>query len=642
MSPSTDAPAHDSRHRRWWPPSTRFQVVSAALLALVVLLIAVFDWNWFKRPVERLVQANTGRAFHIDGDLHVDLGRVTVVRADGLRMASAAWAKDAPWMARAQRVELSVETWPLLRGQLRMPMLRLQRPDVVLETAPAGTKGGNWTFDRPHRDGERRWRLERLWVDGGTLRFLDRVQDTDIALDIASRAPRREHAAPPVGVDGGGTWRGNRFTLEGVAESPLDLMQTDTPYRISLQASAGSTHARARGTLTNPFQFRTFDVQLALRGQDLEHLYPLLGLALPPTAAYAFDGRLRRAGDVWRYDGFDGTVGKSDLSGDVRVDVSGQRPVFHARLLSKRLDMDDLSGFVGAPPDAPDPTPSRLLPDTPYNLAKLRAMDADVAWKAQRVEAPPLPLDDMDAHLKLEGGLLRLEPLNFGVAGGDVRATIRMDARRERIETVADVSVRGLQLPQLMPNAELAKQAFGRIGGDIDIRGHGNSIAAILGSADGDIAIGMGRGGISNLVMELAGIDIAEALRFLVTGDRTVPIRCAFADFAVQDGLMQARALAFDTEDTIIVGEGDVRLKDETLDLLLKPRPKDRSLLALRSPLRVSGTFVDPSFRPDLAALGLRGAVALALANIAPPAALLATIEVGPGEDSGCGGEYAK
>lgn len=121
-----------------------------------------------------------------------------------------------------------------------------------------------------------------------------------------------------------------------------------------------------------------------------------------------------------------------------------------------------------------------------------------------------------------------------------------------------------------------------------------------------------------------------------------MPIRCAFGDFAVTDGVMRTRALAFDSTDTIIVGEGTISLRDETFDLRLRPRPKDRSLFALRSPLLVGGTFKDPSFRPDLARVGLRGAIALALGSIAPPAALLATLELGPGEDSRCGGRYAK
>jgi uncharacterized protein involved in outer membrane biogenesis len=128
----------------------------------------------------------------------------------------------------------------------------------------------------------------------------------------------------------------------------------------------------------------------------------------------------------------------------------------------------------------------------------------------------------------------------------------------------------------------------------------------------------------------------------LIEGDHTIPIRCAFGDFSVANGVMTSRALAFDTTDTIIVGDGSINLREETLDLRLRPRPKDRSLLVLRSPLVVGGTFKDPSFRPDLKRLGLRGAIALALGSIALPAALLATLELGPGKNADCGGHYAK
>src|SRR5690606_30987269 len=205
--------------------------------------------------------------------------------------------------------------------------------------------------------------------------------------------------------------------------------------------------------------------------------------------------------------------------GDVRIDVSGDRPDFHARLQSALLDFDDLSGFIGQTPDAPDESPERVLPDTPYDLEKLHAMDADVVWKAHRIEAPPLPLDDMDAHLLLDNGLLRLEPLNFGVAGGDIRSTIRMDAREKTIRTRADITAKGLNLGELFPDAKLTDDAIGKIGGHVAITGAGNSIAAMLGSADGDITLGMGRGQVSNLLMELAGIDIYESLKFLIGKD---------------------------------------------------------------------------------------------------------------------------
>ena len=54
-------------------------------------------------------------------------------------------------------------------------------------------------------------------------------------------------------------------------------------------------------------------------------------------------------------------------------------------------------------------------------------------------------------------------------------------------------------------------------------------------------------------------------------------------------------------------------------------------------PLKIGGSFKDPSLRPEAGPLALRGAAAAALYSIAPPAALLALIETGPGENIDCG-----
>lgn len=654
---TVDSPAPSPAARRWRRPGKRGQRWLAILLflfAALLILIALWDWNWFKGPVERAVQARTGRAFHINGDLDVDLGRTTVIRGDRLTFANAAWAKT-PRMATADRAEIAIRVWPLLRGEVRIPEVRLTRPDLLLETGPGKDTPGNWDFLGPSTGNPPQ--LQRLLVDDGRLQFIDAAGKTDVLVALNSGKPRRQDSAPPLLVKGKGRWKGNPFSLDGNTESPLELTHSDHPFRIHLDGRAGATHAIASGTLTNPFALRTFDLELMLSGQDMEDLYPLIGLAIPSTPPYRLKGRLKRNNDTWRYENFTGTAGDSDLGGTAQIDVGGERPFLKADLVSRRLDFDDLAGFIGAPPKtgagesanaeqkaeaAALAARAKVLPDTPYNLTKLRAMDADVRWKAQRINSPVLPLDDMDAHLKLDAGLLRLEPLNFGVAGGDIRSTIRLDARRDTIATRLQATIRKVQLGRLFPDATLAEQASGGISGNVDLAGTGNSVAAMLGSSDGNVGVAIGRGHVGNLIMELAGLDVAESLKFLFTGDKQIPLRCGFGDFSVGNGVMRSRALALDTTDTLIVGEGTVDLKQEQLDLLLRPRPKDISILALRSPLRIGGTFKDPSFRPDFKALGLRGAIALTLGSITPPAALLATIETGPGKDSDCGGHYAK
>ncbi len=630
-----------------------FRTLLALLAVAIVVLIVLWDWNWFRRPIEKIVHAKTGRTLHIAGDLDVDLGWVPVITADRITFSNADWARR-PLMASTDRLRFAIDLKSLFRRRVVIPSLALTRPVVNLER---GKQGGNWVFDKED-DGGNDVQFRNLWVEDGKLEYLDTPRRMDIALQVQNEKAEGD-GPPPIVAKGSGHWQGNAFTMSGRAESPLRLKDADTPYRVDIRAAAGRTRAHARGTLLDPLRLRDFDVKFALSGQNLEDLYPLFGIAMPPTPPYSLDGRLTRDRDgrrtSWHYNGFKGRVGDSDLSGDATYVTGGPRRFLKGRFVSHRLDFDDLAGFIGAAPQrgettnpelaakaARDAARSRLLPDEPYKLDKLRAMDADVTLRATRINAPSLPLDDMDAHLRLENGVARLEPLNFGVAGGKVRSVIRMDARESPIRTRAQISASGLNLQQLLPRSEVIKDAVGKVGGEVALTGTGNSIAKILGSSDGDIALGMGRGHISNLTMELAGLDVQEALKFLITKDRRIPVRCAFGDFAVKNGVMNARSLAFDTTDTIIIGEGSISLRDETLALKLRPRPKDRSLFSFRAPLHISGSFKQPSFRPDMKRVGLRAALALALGNIAPPAALLATIEMGGGKNADCGGRYAR
>src|SRR5262245_55303372 len=138
----------------------------AALFIAIAALVLLWDWNWFKRPIEYQVSVRTGRELVIDGDLDVDLDWTTPrIRADGVRFANASWSRQ-PIMASADRVEFSMRLWPLLRRQVRIPDLRLQRPSLLLEVGPDRT--GNWEFGD---QGETRAQFSQLSIDDGRLHF---------------------------------------------------------------------------------------------------------------------------------------------------------------------------------------------------------------------------------------------------------------------------------------------------------------------------------------------------------------------------------------------------------------------------------------------------------------------------------------
>jgi len=629
--------------RRPWP-----WIIVALLLALAALLVG-FDWNWLKGPLERRVEAATGRTFSIGGELDVDLGLAPTIRAQDVHLGNAAWSSRQE-MARLDAIELRIALLPLLRGRVDLPYVHLKAPRLLLERNDAGR--GNWQFSQQPRAGQSRPPLIRdLTIDDGELRVDEPALQTQLRLRIHSEPGGPQQRSPLVAA-GQGRYRGAEFELRARIDSPLDLQDSDRPFHVDVRASAGDTRAHVSGASNAPLQLEDFDLQFALSGASLADLYSLAGLALPDTPPYELQGRLGLNGRVWSYHDFKGRIGDSDLSGNVALELGGERPRLRADLVSRRLDFDDLAGFVGAPPSTKQGETAsaqqqraaqerkaqpKVLPDHHYDLEKLRVMDADVRLAAGHIEAPKLPLDRMSVHLELNDGVLTLKPLDFDAAGGRIAATIELDAREASIVTRATADVHGLELPKLFPSVDIAKSGAGSIAGAIALTAQGNSVARMFASANGDVGLVMGRGRISNLLLELAGLDVAESLRYLLDKNEEVPLRCAYAAFDVVDGVMTAKALAFDTTDTVLHGQGTLDLRNETIDLRLTPEPKDVSPVSLRGPLHVGGTFKDPSFLPEPAPLALRGAAAAALYAIAPPAALLALIETGPGKDVNCG-----
>ncbi|GAB2660563.1 AsmA family protein [Arenimonas aestuarii] len=609
------------------------------LAALLVLFTLLVGNPVAKALIEHQVRAGTGREFSIAGEFSISRGffRQTVAGSD-VRLGNADWASQ-PSLFEARRVEIQWVPWRLLLGQVVIVSVDLDQPTLNLERD--ADLRANWRFgDKPNTDPPpRRFPdIGAMWVEQGRLHLLEDRRRTDLAVAVQSGEPPASGGLPPLLVEGGGTYRENPFVLEGRIGSPLHLVDSDPDQRywIDLSAEAGATRARVSGGLRSVLQLRDFELDFSIAGADMAELYPLLGLAIPETAAYDLNGRLGRTGSVWHYRSVTGTVGQSDLAGEVSVDTGRERTLLVADLESRKLDLDDLAGFIGGKPQAADPQDGRLFPTSVYDTEKLRSMDARVTLVAHQLSAPPLPFQSLDAHLVLEDGDLRLDPLDFGLAGGHFDGSVHLDARQEPMLAEIDMQARGLQLPRMLPDAEAARSQ-GLLGGHVRLRGSGNSVARILASSDGEAGLAMGPGRISNYMMELIGLDVAEMIKFKLGEDKDVPVHCGYADFLVEAGVMDSRALGFDTSDTLVLGEGQIHLGEERLDIVLRPRPKDFSPFSLRSPLQLGGTLADPSIRPQGGPLLLRAAAAAALYAVAPPVALLALVETGPGGESDCG-----
>ena len=142
----------------------------------------------------------------------------------------------------------------------------------------------------------------------------------------------------------------------------------------------------------------------------------------------------------------------------------------------------------------------------------------------------------------------------------------------------------------------------------------------------------------------LTGINVSKGLGLLLTkSDEKVPIRCGVAQFKIDQGLMNAENITFDTQDVLIKGFGNINLGPEELHLEIRGEPKKIRLTRLRTPIEIRGHLADPSFGLNVASTAKQGAVAAALgALVTPVAAIIAFVDPGLAKDQNCSAMIAE
>ena len=620
-------------HKGW----VRAAVATLLFLTLIVVVIIFFDWNLLRGPIAQRVTALTGRSFAINGDLTVHLSLQPRIIANDIVLGNRA-GSDEPNMAQIKRLDFRVNLLKLLAGHVVLPEIALSEPRVWLEINGDGEP--NWIFNPKHKPIEFP-EIGALTIDQGSATYRDLKHLTDLELAVKTLADGTEKSDFRLEVTGKGRFKGMPTSLQGRGGALLSVRDATHPYPLQVVAMMGTTKASIDGTLVDPLNLKSEQLNFKLEGSDLALLFPIIGVPIPPTPAYKLAGFLDHANHIWTFRRFKGVVGQSDISGDFAVDRSQQPQKITANLVSQKLLMRDLGGFIGADrgtrrSEAPPPS-DRLMPTEPFSLEKIQAADMDVLFRGEHIVTESMPLEKMSAHLLVNSGVLKLKPLDFWMAGGHLVSQIEMDGSQKNITTRADIVAKGLRLDQMFPNSKLASANTGTMGGRAKLVGKGNSMAQLLGSANGEAALIMDGGSVGELSLRLANLDIANSLRLLLAGDKQTPIGCMVGNFKAVNGDFIVQDLVLDTPKVNVTGSGDINFIDESLHIRLVSRSKGFSLASLRGPVNIAGTFKNPAVRPELGNAIVRGGLAAALgAATAGIGALLPLLDFGKNNDSNC------
>ncbi|HEX8660301.1 MAG TPA: AsmA family protein, partial [Brevundimonas sp.] len=127
------------RFRRPGKVAVRWMASSFAVLTIaLVIFFMLFQWNWLRGPIGRYASNKLDREVRITGDLDVKLfTRTPRITADGITVRQPAWAGSG-YMVEMKRLTVVVELFPLFKGDVRMPLLQVDQPNVILRRDDEG------------------------------------------------------------------------------------------------------------------------------------------------------------------------------------------------------------------------------------------------------------------------------------------------------------------------------------------------------------------------------------------------------------------------------------------------------------------------------------------------------------------------
>lgn len=658
-------------------------LITVPAVALVVLLN--FDWNRAKPWLNARTSEAIGRPFAIAGDLALTWQKQALEPAEADLHQGASWRDRFPWphlvaqevhignppamaepssapsasgksasaplpveMANIRQFSFSLNPLALLEKKIVIPVLRFDAPVVRLQRDADGKN--NWTFKKDEEASPWQLDLQRVVFTKGSVHLIDAIKHADVTADIDTL-----DADPRYGVAWKlrGKYNGEKISGNGRAGAVLSLQHQTVPYPIMANLRIGKTAIAVEGTLTRPSDLAAIDMRLKTSGVSMAQLYALTGIVMPKTPPFATEGHLIGTlspdGGHWIYEKFSGKVGSSDIAGSLEYQSKQPRALVSGTVVSRLLQISDLAPLIGADSntskvkrgaEAVQPN-SKVLPVEPFKTERWTSIDADIQFSAEKiVRNTDLPIDKLTTHLRLQNGVVSLSPLNFDMAGGSLISNITLDgsgaAGKNAIKASMKVTARHLKLQQLFPTLQPLQASVGEINGDASLSAIGNSVASLLGASNGEIKTLINQGTISKLLLEEMGLNIGSVIITRLVGDKQVKLNCMATDFGVTNGLMRTRSFIIDTEDAILDVSGDIDLVQEQLDLTIKPESKGLRVFSLRAPLYVRGSFKQPRVSVDKGVLAMRAGGAIALAVLAPIAALLPLISAGPGENSEC------
>lgn len=606
-----------------------FVIAVVILVAGAVFLAPMFiSADLVKQEVEAAVESATGRKLTIAGDVSIsawpalaaNIGDVTFANAPGGKSENMATMKEL-------RAELAI--MPLLSGKVQVDEFVLREPVINLEIARNGTP--NWQFepaaapadpapapqdtqsgggDTTSTDGSSggglaptEVSLANMTIENGQISYSDaqsgaayNFSDVDVTLNLPSLDEQ-------LNVAGALTWNAERVNIDATVERPRAVLEA-------------ATTATTLAVSSNPVTFNyagdvTFGGALATSGtvdMDVPSVRKLSAWTGSPMAdgggfgPLALNGQLASAGTRYTFSNATMSLDGMNASGNLVVETAGARPKLSGSLAVDQIDTNVYSGQgdAGWSTDVID-------------FSGLKAVDTDLNLSAGEIIFGNIVIGESALGLDITNGTMVANLTKMALYQGSGTGKLTLNGRRATPSLAANFNLSGLAIEPFLNAAAGFKRLDGTGLFNIAVTASGASQAQMVNTLNGTGNIDFRNGAIK-------GINLAQIIRTALTDPISGWSNATSSDtdfselngsFNITNGVLSNNDLKMLGPLLRLTGAGSTSIVQQSINYRLKPKlvaslegqggAADKSGLDI--PVIVTGTWSNPKFAPDLAAV---------------------------------------
>ncbi|WP_423907399.1 AsmA family protein [Candidatus Spongiihabitans sp.] len=306
---------------------------------------------------------------------------------------------------------------------------------------------------------------------------------------------------------------------------------------------------------------------------------------------------------------FDVEIAGNDLSGKIGLihskaeDTSDAKRNYWAKLVSKNFDLTALL--------VEDDDSDKFFSQTPLKLDWLMDVQAEINFSAEHFKNTAFILDNFKSTISVDNGHL-VTKVSGESSQGSINANLALAAKNQtgqnqKFNAHLEVNGKNVDFSALTKLEKSALDNAGIFSVGINLDGTGGSISEIAGNATGSVLLEFSGAQIKNDGLQLIGGDLFlglfDAINPLSKQAEYLDIECGVIQFNVNDGVAKTeRGLALKTTKVTLLGGGDVKLGNEKLKLVIRPKARAGfgiNVNSIAKMIRVGGTIKHPQIETD-------------------------------------------